>query len=116
MIYNIYRPQGTSPFISSFSNVSDFSDFFSAVPVNFDVLSLLHYTLLDVSVDHVLLGDYNLRHSLWEGAQATTDPMAEYFFSFFNAHFLHLLLPQGTITRSKMAVRPLLIWSLHPHP
>jgi hypothetical protein len=27
MIHNIYRPQGTSSFISNFSHDSDFSDF-----------------------------------------------------------------------------------------
>jgi hypothetical protein len=101
MIHIIYRPQGTSSFISSFSHDSDFSDFLSAASNNSDVFSLLHHALLDVSVDHILLGDFNLHHPMWGGAQATADPMAEKFISFFNAHFLHLLLPQGSITRSE---------------
>ncbi len=101
MIHNIYRPQGTSSFLSSYSHDSDLSDFSSAAPDNSDVFSLLHHALLDISVDHVLLGDFNFHHSLWGGAQATADPMAENFISFFNAHFLHLLLPQGSITRSE---------------
>ncbi len=65
------------------------------------MFSLLHHALLDVSVDHILLGDINLHHPLWGGDQATTDPMAWNFISFFNTHFLHLLLPQGSITRSE---------------
>jgi hypothetical protein len=101
MIHNIYTPQGTSSFISGFSHDFNFSDFFSATPDNSDVLPLLHHALLDVSVDHILLGDFNLHHPLWGGAQATADPMAENFISFINAHFLHLLLPEGSITRSE---------------
>ncbi len=100
VIHNIYRPQDTSSFISSFSHDSDSSDFFLATPDNSDVFSLLHHALLDDSVDHILLGDFNLHHPLWGGAQANADPMAENFISFFNAHFLHLLLPQGSITQS----------------
>ncbi len=101
MIHYIYRPQGSSSFISSFSHVSDFCDFFSAAPDNSDVFSLLNHVLLDVSVDHILLGDFNLHYPLWGGAQATADPMAENFISIFIARFLHLLLPQGSITRSE---------------
>ncbi len=101
MIHNIYRPQGTSSFTSNFSQDSDFSGFFLAASNNSDVFSLLHHALLDTFVDHILLGDFNLHHPLWGGAQATTDTMAENFISFFNAHFLHLLLPQGSITCSE---------------
>ncbi len=101
IIHNIYRPQGTSSLISSFSHDSDFSDFFLAAPDSSDVFSLLHHALLDDSVDHIQLGDFNLHHPLWGGAQATADPMAENFISLFKAHFLHLLLPQGSITQSK---------------
>jgi hypothetical protein len=64
MIHNIYRPQGTSSFISCFSHDSDFSDFFLAATDNSDVFSLLHHALLDDSVDHILLGDFNLHHPL----------------------------------------------------
>ncbi len=64
MIHNIYRPQGTSSFISSFAHDSDFSDFFLAAPDNSDVFSLLHHALLDNFVDHILLGDFNLHHPL----------------------------------------------------
>ncbi len=98
MIHNIYRPQGTSSFISNFSHDSDFSDIFLAAPDNFDVVSLLHNVLLDNSVDHILHGDFNLHHPSWGGTQATADPMAENFILFFNAHLLHLLVPQGSIT------------------
>jgi hypothetical protein len=101
MIHNIYRPQGTSSFISSYSHDSDFYDFFLAAPDNSDVLSLLHQELLDDSVDHILIGNFYLHHPLWGGAQATADPMAENFISFFNAHFLHLLLSQGSIMQSE---------------
>ncbi len=101
MVHNIYRPQGTSSFISNFSQEYNLSDFFSAAPDTSDVFSLLHHALPDTSVDHIPLGDFNLHCSLWGGAEATADTMAENFISFFNAHFLHLLLPQGTITRSE---------------
>ncbi len=76
-IHNIYRPQGPSSFISDFSHDTDFSDFFSAAPDISDVFSLLHHGLLDVSVDHILIGDFNMHQPLWGGAQATADPMAE---------------------------------------
>jgi hypothetical protein len=65
------------------------------------VLALLHHELIDLYVDHVLLGDFNLHHPLWGEAQATADPIADHFISFFNAHFSHLLLPQGSITHSE---------------
>jgi hypothetical protein len=68
MIHNIYRPQGTSSFISSFTDNSEFSDFFTAAHDNSDVFSLLHHALFDVSVDHILLGDFKLHHPLWGGA------------------------------------------------
>ncbi len=98
MIHNIYKPQGTSSFISSFSQDSDFSDIFLAAPDSSDIFSLLHHVLLDLSDDHILLGDLNLHHHLWGGAQAIADPIADHFISFFNAYFLLLLLPQGHIT------------------
>ncbi len=101
MIHNIYRPQGTSSFISSFSHDSELSDFFLTVPDNSDVFSLLHHVLLDILVDHILLGDFNLHQPLWGGARATADPMAENFISFVHSHFLQLLLPHGSITRSE---------------
>jgi hypothetical protein len=56
------------------------------------VFSLLYYALLDVFVDNILLGDFNLHHPMWGGAQATADPVAGNFVSYFDAHFLHLLL------------------------
>jgi hypothetical protein len=101
MIHNIYRPIGSSTFISSFSQDSNFPDFFSATPDTSDVFSLLHNALLDTSADHFLLGDFNLPHPMWGGERATTDTLAENFISFFNAHFLNLLLPPWTITLSQ---------------
>jgi hypothetical protein len=103
MVHNIYRPQGTRLFISDLSQHTDLSDFFSAAPDAADLFSLLHHALLDTSVYHILLGDFNLHHPLWGGAQATAHTIAENFFSIFNAHFLHLLLPQRTIMRSKIS-------------
>jgi exonuclease III len=101
MIHNIYRPTGSSTFISNFSQDSNFPDFFFATPDTSDVFSLLHNKLLDTSADLILLGDYNLHHPLWGGERATTDTLAENLISFFNAHFLNLLLPPGTITWSQ---------------
>ncbi len=101
MTHNIYRSQSTSSFNSSFSHDSDSSDFISAAPDISDVFSLFHHVLHDVSDDYTLLGDFNLHHPLWGGAQAPADPMAENIISFFNAHFLHPLLPQGSITHSE---------------
>ncbi len=98
IIHNIYRPQSSSSFISKFSQESDFSDFFSATTNTSDAFSLLYNTLLDTSAEHILLGDFNLYHPLWGGENAKTDTLSENFISFFNAHFLLLLLPRGTIT------------------
>jgi hypothetical protein len=64
------------------------------------VFSLLKHALLDGSVDNILLGSFNLHHPLWGGAQAIANIMAENFMSSLNAHFLHLLLLKGSITRS----------------
>ncbi len=47
-----------------FSQDSDLSDVFSAAPNASDVFFLLCHTLLDTSVDHILLGDFNLHHPL----------------------------------------------------
>ncbi len=101
MIHNIYRPQGSSSFIFNFSQDSNFPDFFSAPPDASDVFSLLHHALLDTSADTILLGSFNLHHPLWGGDQANNDTLDEIFISFYTAHFLDLLLPQGTITRSE---------------
>jgi hypothetical protein len=49
------------------SNISDnpnFSDFFSGAPDIFDLFSLLQHALLDFFVDLILLGNFNLQHSL----------------------------------------------------
>jgi formylmethanofuran dehydrogenase subunit E-like metal-binding protein len=100
MIHNIKWPQGTSSFISILSHDSNSSDLSSAVPDNNDVFFLRHYALLDISVGYNLLGDFNLHNPLCGGVQATPDPMARNYISFFNAHFLLLLLPQGFITCS----------------
>jgi hypothetical protein len=48
MLHNIYRPQGTSSFISNFSHDSDYSGFSSAASDNSDVFALLHRALLDI--------------------------------------------------------------------
>jgi hypothetical protein len=101
MVHNIHRPQGTSSFISRFSHDSEFSNYFLAACDNSDVLFLPHDVLLDQFVDHVLLGNFNLHHPLWGGAQVPANPMAENFISFPNAPFLHHLLPQGSITQSE---------------
>ncbi len=101
MIHNIYRPIGSSSFISNFSDDSSPPAFSSTSPDTSDVFSLLHNALLDSSVDHILLGDFNLHHPLWGGERATTDTLSVYFSSFFNAHFLNLLLPPGTSTWSQ---------------
>ncbi len=98
IIHNIYRPQGSSSFISNFSQDSDSSDLFSAAANTSDVFSLLHNTLLDTSAEHILLGDLNLHHPLWGEDNSKTDTLSEIFISFFNAHFHQLLLPRGTIT------------------
>jgi hypothetical protein len=66
--------------------------------------------LLDASVDHILLADFNLHYSLWGGAQATADPMAWNFFSSINAQFLHLLLPQGLIMQSENGHETTIDW------
>jgi hypothetical protein len=65
MIHNIYRPIGSSSFISSISQDSDFSYLFTASPDASDAFSLLHSKLLDTSADDILLGDLNLHHPLW---------------------------------------------------
>jgi hypothetical protein len=116
MVHNIYRPQGTISFISDSTYDSYYFSFFSAAPDISDVFSLPHHTLINAFVDHILLGDFNLYHLLCGGAQATTDTMAENFISFFNAHFLHLLLPQGSITHSEEGHDTAMIWFLHLHP
>ncbi len=99
IIHNIYRPQGSSSFISNFSQDSDFSDIYSATANPSGVFLLLHNTLLETSAKHILLGDYNLHHPLYGGENAESDILSEKSISFFNAHFLQLLLPSGTITR-----------------
>jgi hypothetical protein len=98
MIHNIYRPQGTSSIISKFSQQSNNFDFFSATPDTSDVFFLPHHGLFVASVDHNLLGDFVLHHSLWGEARATADTMAENLISFINAHFLYLPLPHESIT------------------
>jgi hypothetical protein len=57
MIHNIYRPQGTSSFISIFSHDAYCYYFFLTAPDTSNVLSLIHCMLLDTFVDHILLGD-----------------------------------------------------------
>jgi hypothetical protein len=114
MVHIIYRPKGPSPFISNFSGNSDISDFFSVSPDASDVLSLVHRELLDASVDHILLGDFNLHHPLCGDDQAATDNLSESFISFYNAHFLNLLLPQGSITRSENGHEMTIDLFLHP--
>ncbi len=99
MILNFYRPQGHSSFISSQSYNSDFSDYFLAFPDNYNVF--FHLALLNVNFDQILLGDFKLYHSTWGGVQVSADTMAENFISFFNAQFLHLLLPHRSITQSE---------------
>jgi hypothetical protein len=101
MIHNINRPQGTSSIVSTFSHNLYYSSCFSAATDNSDVFSLLYHVLLDVSVQHILLGDFNLHHFLWGGPQAAADPMAWNFISFFKTDFLHLLLPQELIKCSE---------------
>jgi hypothetical protein len=66
VILNIYRPHGTSSFVSYISLDSDYSDFFSASPEKSAVLCLLHHTLLDTCADHILLVELNLYHILAE--------------------------------------------------
>jgi hypothetical protein len=48
IIHDIYRPQGTSSFISNISHDSDVSDFFSTAPENSDVLFLRQHVLVDI--------------------------------------------------------------------
>ncbi len=98
MIHNIYRPIGSGSFISNLSNDSIIPDFFSTPPDTSDVFSLLHHTLLDALVDHILLGDFNNHYPLWGGERATNKTPSGNYISFFNAHFFDLLLHPGTIT------------------
>ncbi len=115
MIHNIYRPIGSSSFISNFSNDSSLPEFFATSPDTSDVFSLLHNALLDSSVDLILLGDFNLHHPLWGGERATTDTLSANFISFFDAHFLNLLLPPGTITwcQNRLETTIDLFWHSH---
>ncbi len=101
MVHMISRPQSTSSFISIFYDNSDFYNYSTAAPNNPDVYSLLYHILLDVSVYHILLGDFNLHHPLYGKAQAFAGPMTENFISIFIFHFSHSLLPQKSITGSE---------------
>ncbi len=65
MVYNIYRPQSISSFISNFSHDSEPSDFFSATPDTSDVSFLLYHVILHTFVYHILPGDLDLQHSSW---------------------------------------------------
>jgi hypothetical protein len=76
IIHNIYRPQGTSSFISNLAHNTYLCDFFSHAPDNYDVFPCLNHTLLNVSLDHDLLGYFNLHYPLLGGAQATADSIA----------------------------------------
>ncbi len=64
MNYNIHRHQGTRLMVSNISDNPNFSDFFSGAPDIFDLFSLLQHALLDFFVDLILLGNFNLQHSL----------------------------------------------------
>ncbi len=55
----IHWLEGTSSFNYNFSYNSNISDYILPAPDNSDVFSLLHYALLDISVDYILLGDFN---------------------------------------------------------
>jgi hypothetical protein len=57
--------------------------------------------LQDTSVDHIVLGDFNLIHPTWGGLYVRPDSESEHLISLHNTHFLQLLLPPGTITREK---------------
>ncbi len=100
IILYIYRPQDTSSVTSNYPHDSDFSDDISAAPYSYYVDSLFYLAPLDASLDHILLGDFNLCNPLWVSAQVTADLMAGNLLSLLNSHFIHLLLPQGSITQS----------------
>ncbi len=95
MIHNIYRPIGSKLAIASLSN---------GLPVPsdaYDVLSLIHFSLQDTSVDHIVLGDFNLHHPTWGGLHVRPDSESRHLISMYNAHSLRLFLPPGTITREE---------------
>ncbi len=95
VILNIYRPIGSKSAIASLSD---------RLPVPSDakdVLSLLHFSLQDTSVDHIVLGDFNLHHPSWGGQHVRPDSESKHLISMYNAHSLRLLLPLGTIIREE---------------
>ncbi len=115
MIHNIYRPQGTSSFISSFSHDSDFSDFFSAAPDNSDVFSHLHHALLDILLTIFYLEILTYTTPCGEELKPMLTQWLRILFPFAMLISYIFCFPRGLSRVQKVAVRPLLIWFLHPH-
>ncbi len=60
---------------------------------------MLQEKLAALSLDkHVILGDFNLHHPVWEGMKAKSDRDAKSLLAIVEQHGLHLLLKTGTIT------------------
>ncbi len=81
VIHNIYR------LICFKSSIASFSDGLLVLSDANDVLSLLHFSLQDTSVDHIVLGDFNLHYRIWGGQYMGPDSESKHLISMYNAPF-----------------------------
>jgi hypothetical protein len=93
MIHNVYRTGNLPPTSSELQPTDEL------LPLDtHEIFSFVHASLSDNSVDHVLLGDFNIHHPNWGGPLTRPHRASQLLLSLQELHNLGLLLPPETIT------------------
>jgi hypothetical protein len=93
MIHNVYRTRNISPSSSENQPLDE-----PLSVITHEIFLHVSAALSDTYAHHVLLGDFNIHHSICGGAGERPDHSSQLLFSLQELHDLSLLLPPETIT------------------
>ncbi len=96
MIHDVYRTRNLVPTSPELQPTDEM------LPLDtHKIFSFVNAALSEYSIDHVLLGDFNIHHPSWGGPRARSHRASQLLLSLQELHNVALLLPPETITCRK---------------